>query len=286
VSRSYHDSVHVNFLRCCALVLALPCRRTTNIQVAICGSVLPHTTAAKHASGWHFSHFSLFDMVSTALQSPIDKLDTPCLVRVLRQLSSQQQLVACGAVCSKWRKATREATSGIDISRCTQQQCDQLQKWAVHPPAALYKLCLHGQIPRPVLRLHLSVLQHLRHLELQLVRFEAFVADGSLLTVVDLLPRLQHCTKLILRTSYNCDLIDAAAAFPAMPALQDLDIDGEDAGLPCSLVELPTTLTRLCLESLEAINPTNAATISQLTGLRVLEATTYGFDPSEEGGGQ
>jgi len=71
-----------------------------------------------------------------------------------------------------------------------------------------------------------------------------------------------------------------------MPALQDLDISGDEAGLPGSLVVLPTTLTRLCLMSDEAINTANAASISQLTGLRVLEAESSGFDTSEEGRGQ
>jgi len=223
-------------------------------------------------------------------QSLIEKLDTPCLVRVLQQLSSQQQLVVCGAVCSKWRTATREAINSIAVPKCTQEKRDQLQQWAIDPPAALYRLYLHlsdrhAWFHPLSLRLPLSVLQHLRDLELHSMRLKALAADGSVLKVVDLLPRLQHCTKLTLRARCNVELMDAAAAFQAMPALQDLDIEGEDAGLPYSLAPLPATLTRLCLESHSegAITTANAASICQLTGLRVLELTaTYGFDTSEE----
>jgi len=175
--------------------------------------------------------------------------------------------------------ATREAISSIHISsihisRCTQEQCDQLQQWLVHPPAALYSLhlslALHP-ICRPGLRLPLSVLQHLRELGLHGVRLEAIAADGSVLTVADLLPRLQQCTISTIRAWWNTELKTAAAAFHAMPVLQDLDIDGDEAGLPGSLVVLPTTLTRLYLSSEGVINTANAASISQLTGLHVLE---------------
>jgi len=223
------------------------------------------------------------------LQSPIDKLDTPCLVRVLQYVSPQQQLVVCGAVCSKWRKATREAISSICLRIRTQEKCDQLQQWLVHPPAALYTMCLHGMgYGQPLgLRLQLSVLQHLKELELDLddVCLEAVAADGSVLQVADLLPKLQHCTKL---TFHNCgqpELTASAAVLQAMPALQDLDLNCYD--IPESLA-LPTTLTRLSLFYNEGyITTSSAAAISQLTGLRVLEAEALGIDTSEEveGGG-
>jgi len=216
------------------------------------------------------------------LQSPIDKLDTPCLVRVLQYVSPQQQLVVCGAVCSKWRKATREAISSIHMSRCTQEKCDQLQQWAVHPPAALHKLSLHGTGygQKPGLRLQLSVLQHLRDLKLDSVRLEALAADGSVLKVVDLLPRLQHCTKLEFNAS-NADpqLQAAVAAFKDMLALQDLELYCH--GLPGSLAALPTSLTRLYLETVPSLDTTSAAGICQLTGLRVLEATAWRCDISK-----
>jgi len=216
-------------------------------------------------------------------QSPIDKLDTPCLVRVLQHVSPQQQLVACGAVCSKWRKATREAISSIHIIRCSrrkfQRKCDQLQQWLVHPPAALYKLCLRGYA-RAGLRVQLSVLQHLKELDLDDVWLEAVASDGSVLTVADLLPTLQHCTKLTFHFLEDPQPIAAVAASQAMPALQDLDLNCYD--IPKRLA-LPTTLTRLSLfYNEECITTSSAATIRQLIGLCVLEAEAFGIDTSEE----
>jgi len=218
-------------------------------------------------------------------QSPIDKLDTPCLVRVLQQVSSQQQLVACAAVCSKWRTATREAISSIAVRECTQQKCDELQQWLVHPPAALYSLslCLSDRQLQPGLRLQLSVLQHLRELKLGSVRLEVIAADGSVLQVADLLPRLQHCTKLHFVACKEGPLLTAAvAAFKDMPALQDLELGCHDL-TQLNLAALPTTLTRLCLTDAPPINSTSAAGFRQLTGLRVLEATAFGIDTSKAG---
>jgi len=200
---------------------------------------------------------------------------------VLRHVDPQQQLVACGAVCTKWRKATREAINSIHVSTCTQKRCYQLQQWAVHPPAALYKLSLHGAGAQPSIRLYLSVLQHLKELELECVSLEAIAADGSVLRVVDLLPRLQQCTRLSFFSWDNPHLTAAVAAFQAMPALQDLEMNCYD------LPTLPAPLTRLHLcNVVEALDATSAATISQLTGLRVLEAEIDGFDPSEVPGGK
>jgi len=218
-------------------------------------------------------------------QSPIDKLDTPCLIRVLQHVTPQQQLVSCGAVCSKWRKATREAIFSINISRCTQQKCDQLRQWAVYPPAVLYKLSLHGE-SQPVLQLQLLLLQHLKELLLVDIFLEAAAADGSVLKVVNLLPRLQQCSKLTFYAWGDPQLTGAVAAFQAMPALQDLDFDASDVNPSKSLAVLPTGLTRLSLFGQKVINTTTAATISQLTRLRVLEAEGMSFDTSEAGGGQ
>jgi len=179
--------------------------------------------------------------------------------------------------------ATREAISGIEIVGCSQQQCDQLQQWLVHPPAALYKFCLLGFL-EPSLRLQLSVLQHLKELELDEVELQAVAADGSVLTVADLLPRLQQCTKLTFHVREDPRLTAAGALFQAMPALQDLEVDYHT--IPVSLSSLPTTLRRLCLTNVgEALDSTNAAGICQLTGLRVLEAEAYGFDTSEDARG-
>jgi len=212
-------------------------------------------------------------------------------VRVLQQVSPQQQLVVCGAVCTKWRKATREAISSIVIGRCTQEKCDQLQQWAVDPPAALYSLLLHisGHWPdhdqQPGLRLQLSVLQHLRDLTLHNVRLEALAADGSVLTVADLLPRLQRCTKLTFcAANQDPQLVAAVAAFKGMPALQEMKVDCHK--LLEGLAELPTTLTQLCLTGAQLINSTSAAGLLQLTGLRVLDVTAYGCDTSKAGGAQ
>jgi len=232
---------------------------------------------------YHSSLLSLASLV-LLLQSPIDKLDTPCLVRVLQYVTPQQQLVACGAVCSKWRKATREAISSINLYWSSQQKYGQLQQWFVYPPATLYELSLRGsRNARLRLQLSAAVLQHLKVLVLDKVRLEAVAVDGSMLQVEDLLPQLQHCTKLELCAWGDTELIAAAAAFQDMPALQDLAIRGEDAGLPKSLVVLPTTLTRLELFYDGDINATRAATISQLTRLRVLEVSSVAFDTSEEG---
>jgi len=202
--------------------------------------------------------------------------------------------VVCAAVCSKWRQATREAISDIHIYRCTQEKCDQLQQWAVLPPAALHRLALCGDgsvmlgfLPQPCLKLHLSVLQPLKEIQLAGVLLAAVAADGSVLQLVDLLPRLLHCTKLAC-SGWNLDpqFAAATAAFHAMPALQDLYIYGEEVGLPETLVALPATLTRLCLTSYSVIDSTTAAAISQLTRLRELCAEAVSFDLGEQGGGQ
>jgi len=213
-------------------------------------------------------------------QSPIDKLDTPCLLKVLQYVSPQEQVVACSAVCEKWRKATREAITSIDINSSSQQKFDQLQQWL--GPATLDKMSLSASCPASV-QLQLSVLQHLRELKLDSVRLEAVAADGSVLQLVDLLPRLQQCTMLTLDARGDADLTTAAAALHAMPTLQDLQI--KDAGLPESLVALPTTLTHLYLLHDGGINATSAASISQLTGLRVLEVAPNCFDTSKKARG-
>lgn len=207
----------------------------------------------------------------------------------------QEQLVVCAAVCSKWRTATREAISDIHIYTCTQEKCNQLQQWAVLPPVAMRSLALRGRsfvelghLRQPGLRLKLSVLQPVEELQLSGMRLEAVAADGSVLQLADLLPRLQHCTKLTC-SAFKLDpqlAAAAAAAFHAMPALQDLHVYGEEAGLPESLVVLPATLTRLRLTSYSVINTTTAATLSHLTGLRVLDVDAVSFDIDEEGGGQ
>jgi len=134
---------------------------------------------------------------------------------------------------------------------------------------------------------HLSVLQHLKELELDEACLEAVAADGNVLKVADLLPSLQQCTKLTIHARGAPELTAAAAAFHAMPALQDLYFDSydEEAGPPISLVALPTTLTRLCLYSETVVNGICAESICQLTGLRVLEVEALGFNTSEENGG-
>jgi len=139
---------------------------------------------------------------------------------------------------------------------------------------------------QPGLRLQLSVLQNLKDLELHSVHLEAVAADGSVLKVADLLPRLQQCTKLAYVVCDEDILSSAAvAAFKDMPALQDLELECHDL-TELNLAALPTTLTRLCLTDAPCINSTNAAGFSQLTGLRVLEVSAFGCDTSKAGGAQ
>jgi len=194
----------------------------------------------------------------------------------------------CAAVCSKWRKATREAITSIEVRRCTQEKCDELQQWLVHPPTALHSfaLALSDCELQPGLRLQLSVLHNLRDLELHSVRLEALAADGSVLQVADLLPQLQHCTKLYFVACYEDEHFSAAiAAVKDMPALQDLDLECHALPPGVDLATLPTTLTRLGLTGAPCINSTSAAGFSQLTGLRVLDASAFGCDTSKAGGG-